>query len=152
MMSHIARQQRVLGVKQMSVSIFRRVHAPARARAAPADSSTQQQQQTVLLDVMDTIIQDPFFEHMPRFFNISFKELLAAKHPTAWVEFESGVINQDQLFAKFFADGRSFDGQALIDYMVGPSVLHLGAPSCTFIVSASKYTMRGSIPCCRADH
>eukprot|EP00879_Flechtneria_rotunda_P025710 GHRR01027348.1.p1 GENE.GHRR01027348.1~~GHRR01027348.1.p1 ORF type:complete len:120 (+),score=20.34 GHRR01027348.1:97-456(+) len=118
MMSHIARQQRVLGVKQMSVSIFRRVHAPARARAAPADSSTQQQQQTVLLDVMDTIIQDPFFEHMPRFFNISFKELLAAKHPTAWVEFESGVINQDQLFAKFFADGRSFDGQALIDYMV----------------------------------
>ena len=26
----------------------------------------------LLLDVMDTLVTDPFFEHMPRFFNMSF--------------------------------------------------------------------------------
>jgi hypothetical protein len=46
------------------------------------------------------------------------QELLAAKHPTAWVEFEKDQITQQQLFDKFFADGRQFDGQALIQHMV----------------------------------
>jgi hypothetical protein len=36
----------------------------------------------------------------------------------AWVEFENDVIDQDQLFEKFFADGRQFDGQALVEHMV----------------------------------
>jgi hypothetical protein len=35
--------------------------------------------------VMDTIVSDPFFEHMPRFFGMNFKELLASKHPTGRV-------------------------------------------------------------------
>lgn len=60
----------------------------------PAAAAQQQQQQpspvaaheggrpVLLFDVMDTIVTDPFFEAMPRFFNMSFKELLAAKHPT----------------------------------------------------------------------
>lgn len=48
----------------------------------------------LLLDVMDTVVADPFFEHMPRFFGMSFQELLAAKHPDAWVRFERGVIDQ----------------------------------------------------------
>lgn len=40
----------------------------------------------LLLDIMDTVVYDPFFQDMPRFFGITFKELLAAKHPTAWVQ------------------------------------------------------------------
>ena len=32
------------------------------------------------------VVYDPFFHDMPRFFNCTFKELLAAKHPTAWVQ------------------------------------------------------------------
>lgn len=55
---------------------------------------------------------------MPKFFDLSFKELLEAKHPTAWVEFERDLINEQQLFAKFFKDGRSFDGKALVQMMV----------------------------------
>jgi hypothetical protein len=47
-----------------------------------AAAATTQQQPVLLLDVMDTLVTDPFFEHMPRFFNMTFKELLAAKHPT----------------------------------------------------------------------
>jgi hypothetical protein len=69
----------------------------------------------------DTIVFDPFYDHMPKYFNISFKELLASKHPTAWVEFEKGLINEDQLLAKFFADGRTFDGPGLISHMVSCS-------------------------------
>lgn len=57
---------------------------------------------------------------MPKFFDLSFKELLEAKHPTAWVEFERDLINEEQLFAKFFKDGRSFDGKALVQMMVSP--------------------------------
>lgn len=59
---------------------------PAAAAAAGSQSSSNSssatQRPVLLLDVMDTLVTDPFFEHMPRFFNMSFKELLAAKHPT----------------------------------------------------------------------
>lgn len=93
--------------------------APVSAAAAKrVMAQSSQQPPVLLLDVMDTIVTDPFFEHMPRFFNLTFKELLAAKHPTAWVEFENAIITEDELFAKFFADGRQFDGQALIQHMV----------------------------------
>jgi hypothetical protein len=50
--------------------------------ATAAAAATPTQQPVLLLDVMDTIVTDPFFEHMPRFFGMTFKELLAAKHPT----------------------------------------------------------------------
>jgi hypothetical protein len=74
----------------------------------------------------DTIVQDPFFEHMPRFFSLSFPELLAEKHPTAWIEFEKGEIGEDELFDKFFKDGRRFDGAALVEHMVGSACLMVG--------------------------
>ena len=72
----------------------------------------------LLLDVMDTLIQDPFFEHMPRYFGLTFKELMASKHPTAWVEFEKGLIDEAELFSKFFSDGRKFDGDGLVQHMI----------------------------------
>lgn len=50
--------------------------------------------------------------------SLSFKELLAAKHPTAWVEFENDLISEEQLLSMFFADGRQFDGAALVQHMV----------------------------------
>lgn len=39
------------------------------------------------------------------------KELLQQKHPSAWVEFETGKITEEELGGKFFADGREFDYQ-----------------------------------------
>jgi hypothetical protein len=45
--------------------------AAAVPSATAADPSRQQP--VILLDVMDTIVSDPFFEHMPRFFNLTFK-------------------------------------------------------------------------------
>ncbi|GLC37180.1 hypothetical protein PLESTB_000988600 [Pleodorina starrii] len=78
-----------------------------------AMASSGAQRPVILMDIMDTVVYDPFFHDMPIFFEMSFKELLASKHPTAWVEFECGSISEDELLAKFFADGRKVDGAAL---------------------------------------
>ncbi|CAI9787146.1 unnamed protein product [Fraxinus pennsylvanica] len=67
----------------------------------------------LLFDVMDTIVRDPFYHDIPAFFGMSMKELLECKHPTAWIEFEKGLINEMELARKFFKDGRSFDLEGL---------------------------------------
>lgn len=72
----------------------------------------------MLFDVMDTLVRDPFYEDVPAFFKMSMKELLETKHPTAWVEFEEGLINEIELTKKFFKDGRTFDLEGLKECMV----------------------------------
>ncbi|KAK8590135.1 hypothetical protein V6N12_024518 [Hibiscus sabdariffa] len=71
----------------------------------------------LLFDIMDTIVRDPFYQDVPAFFGMSLKELIECKHPTAWMEFENGVINEEELEAKFFKDGRPFDLQGLKNCM-----------------------------------
>eukprot|EP00268_Persea_americana_P025644 TRINITY_DN24982_c0_g1_i1.p2 TRINITY_DN24982_c0_g1~~TRINITY_DN24982_c0_g1_i1.p2 ORF type:complete len:155 (+),score=41.67 TRINITY_DN24982_c0_g1_i1:34-465(+) len=63
----------------------------------------------LLFDVMDTLVRDPFYQDVPAFFGMPMKELLETKHPTAWIEFEKGLINEMELAKKFFKDGRPFD-------------------------------------------
>eukprot|EP00892_Ulva_mutabilis_P009783 jgi/Ulvmu1/7177/UM034_0086.1 len=72
----------------------------------------------LLFDVMDTIVKDPFYEHMPVHFDMTFKELLAAKHPTTWIDFEKGHLTEEQALAQFFADGRIVDGEGLKGMLV----------------------------------
>eukprot|EP00195_Chlamydomonas_chlamydogama_P009862 CAMPEP_0202903740 /NCGR_PEP_ID=MMETSP1392-20130828/26080_1 /ASSEMBLY_ACC=CAM_ASM_000868 /TAXON_ID=225041 /ORGANISM="Chlamydomonas chlamydogama, Strain SAG 11-48b" /LENGTH=189 /DNA_ID=CAMNT_0049591061 /DNA_START=136 /DNA_END=705 /DNA_ORIENTATION=- len=67
---------------------------------------------------MDTVVVDPFFDHMPKFFGMTFQELMKAKHPTAWVEFETNLITEGELFQKFFHDSRTFDGEGLRSMMI----------------------------------
>lgn len=71
----------------------------------------------LLFDVMDTLVRDPFFHDIPAFFGMSLPELLAQKHPDAWVRFEHGELDEDELIASFFADRRTFDGAAFIDML-----------------------------------
>jgi len=66
-------------------------------------------ERVLLLDVMGTLVEDPFYEVMPAFFGMSLEELLAVKHPSAWVDFEHGRIDGDVFLARFFADGRDYD-------------------------------------------
>lgn len=68
----------------------------------------------LLFDVMGTLVHDPFFAEMPEFFGMTFEELLAAKHPNAWIEFELGQRDQESFLDDFFADGRSFDHQSFV--------------------------------------
>ncbi|KAJ0013904.1 hypothetical protein Pint_21325 [Pistacia integerrima] len=37
------------------------------------------------------------------------KELIECKHPTAWIEFKKGLIDEMELARKFFKDGRPFN-------------------------------------------
>jgi len=66
----------------------------------------------LLLDVMGTLVHDPFFVEMPAHFGLSFKELLAQKHPRTWLDFELGAIDEPTCLARFFADERPFDHDA----------------------------------------
>ena len=63
----------------------------------------------LLLDVMGTLVRDPFYDAVPRFFGTTLQALIADKHPTAWAEFEHGRIDEDELGRRFFVDGRAVD-------------------------------------------
>jgi HAD superfamily hydrolase (TIGR01509 family) len=68
----------------------------------------------VLWDVMGTLVHDPFFVEMPKFFGMTFDAMLEAKHPSAWVEFELGECSEEAFLESFFADGRDFDRQGFV--------------------------------------
>ncbi len=61
---------------------------------------------------MDTLVRDPFRDVIPGFFGMTLHELLAVKHPSAWVEFERGERDHASFMKDFFADGRAFDHAA----------------------------------------
>ena len=63
----------------------------------------------LLLDVLGTLVYEPFFVEVPAFLGLSLEELLAAKHPTAWADFERGAIDERELERRFFRDGRAYD-------------------------------------------
>ncbi|MBC7173801.1 MAG: hypothetical protein H5U40_15275, partial [Polyangiaceae bacterium] len=69
----------------------------------------------LLFDVMGTLVRDPFFEVMPAFFGLELREMLAAKHPSAWLEFERAERTEAELLRDFFADGREFDHAAFLE-------------------------------------
>ena len=68
---------------------------------------------TIFFDVMDTLVHDPF-HHMPAFFGLDMPGFLAAKHPTAWLEFERGSIDEATYFDLMFLDGRDVDRGAFL--------------------------------------
>ena len=67
----------------------------------------------LLWDVMSTLVTEPFFETMPRFFGMTLQELLEQKDPHAWIDFEHGRIDEATFIARFFADRRPVDGDGL---------------------------------------
>jgi hypothetical protein len=68
--------------------------------------------------LQDTIVTDPFYVHMPQHFEMSFPDLLAAKHPTTWIRFERGEISHEEALRDFFQDGRHVDSAKLEAFMV----------------------------------
>jgi FMN hydrolase / 5-amino-6-(5-phospho-D-ribitylamino)uracil phosphatase len=58
-------------------------------------------------------VKDPFYKHMPAHFEMTFEELLAAKHPTTWIDFERGLLTESQALERFFSDGRTVDADRL---------------------------------------
>lgn len=66
----------------------------------------------ILIDVMNTLVYNPFYQEIPAFFGLTSSELLRRKHPTSWIEFETGAISEDEYFARLFSDGSRFDEDA----------------------------------------
>lgn len=71
----------------------------------------------LLLDVMDTVVVDPFFRGAEQFFGLDFDTMLAAIRPGAWVRFERGETDERTYLGEMFLDGRSVDGEALRAWM-----------------------------------
>lgn len=71
----------------------------------------------ILFDVMDCVVADPFYTHMAAFFELEHEEFLSLKDPGAWIEFENGLIEEDEFCAKLFTDRRAVDGAALRAHM-----------------------------------
>lgn len=67
----------------------------------------------ILLDVMGTLVYDPFYREVPAFFGMSLEQLIAEKDPHAWLYFELGQIGEEELLRDFFADRRAFDHEGL---------------------------------------
>jgi len=63
----------------------------------------------ILFDIMGTVIHEPFLEDIPRALGLSLDELIRVKHPTAWVDFERGHIDEARYGELFFTDGRRLD-------------------------------------------
>ena len=95
--------------------------SPGYNRAMPFSSTARSNPpvSALLLDVMGTLVHDPFFEEVPRALGMTLEEIFEHKHPTAWIEFERGEIDEPTFFAKFFADGRAFDHEGMCRAMVG---------------------------------
>ena len=67
----------------------------------------------ILWDIMDTLVTEPFYTAMPEFFGMTLQELIQLKHPTAWVEFEKGQIDEEEFVQRYFQDGRRVDRDGL---------------------------------------
>ncbi|XP_071710700.1 flavin mononucleotide hydrolase 1, chloroplatic [Rutidosis leptorrhynchoides] len=89
------------------------LHVTSAAAAGGGSAVIDRKLPVLLFDIMDTIVRDPFYHDIPEFFGMSMKELLDCKHPTAWIEFEKGHIDEMELARIFFKDGRNFDLEGL---------------------------------------
>lgn len=72
-------------------------------------TSTEAKPFAVLLDVMGTLVHDPFDLEIPRFFGLSQAELRREQLPGLWERFERGEIDESQYLDHYFQDGRAID-------------------------------------------
>lgn len=87
--------------------------------ATGSDSPLPWGRTQIVFDVMDTVVKDPFLEVTPGFFGLSKEELFKCKNSSAWFAFERGDIDEAQLRATYFKDGREFDLAGLKRAMMG---------------------------------
>ncbi len=72
----------------------------------------------LLLDIMDTVVVDPFFDDdLGAHFGLDRETLFARMTPDIWLAFERGELTPDTYYARFFRDGSGVDGAALEAWM-----------------------------------
>lgn len=60
------------------------------------------QQPTIIFDLMDTIVIDPFYTMFPKYFNMPLEELYKIKNSNNWPKFEVNKITEKEYFEDFF--------------------------------------------------
>lgn len=71
----------------------------------------------LLLDVMDTLVHDPFYEEVLAFFSMTLDQLFAVKDKHSWQRFERGEIDEATMAAEYFSDRRPLDLDGLLATM-----------------------------------
>lgn len=95
----------------------------------------------LLLDVMETLVNEPFYAAIPGHFSMSLDRLLAEKHPSSWIEFEKGKLTEEEYVQTFFADGRPVDSADLRSCLEGAYEWLEGIPELLAELRASGYAM-----------
>lgn len=57
---------------------------------------------TIIFDLMDTIVVDPFYAFFPKYFNMPLEELYKIKNPNIWPKFEVCEVTEQEYFNQFF--------------------------------------------------
>jgi HAD superfamily hydrolase (TIGR01549 family) len=60
--------------------------------------------QLLAFDLMDTVVVDPFFAVVPAVTGMSLEELFAVTHPSSWLEFERGLIDEQTFVGRFYRE------------------------------------------------
>ena len=72
----------------------------------------------LLLDVMGTLVTEPYMEVLPKFFGMSLKELFARRDMETWPAFERNEMSEEEYFEASFKDiDPSLDGKVLKQMM-----------------------------------
>ena len=70
--------------------------------------------QVLLLDVMSTLVHEPFLHEVPAFLGRSLIELRRELSIETWIDFEKGLIDEVLFTQRFFRDGRAFDYPGMV--------------------------------------
>jgi FMN hydrolase / 5-amino-6-(5-phospho-D-ribitylamino)uracil phosphatase len=72
-----------------------------------------------LLDVMSTLVHEPFLHEVPAFLGRPLGELRHELSIEAWHDFEKGRLDEATFARRFFRDGRAFDYAGLVAMLRG---------------------------------
>ena len=95
----------------------------------------------LLLDVMSTLVTEPFLEHIPKFFGMTLEQLIASRDPRPWIEFEHGRITEEEYAARYFNDGRQLDLEGFKAMLFGAYDWMDGVPELLAELKAAGYPM-----------
>ncbi|MCO4762855.1 MAG: HAD-IA family hydrolase [Myxococcales bacterium] len=81
-------------------------------------SPLQAPPQAILLDIMDTVVVDPFFDDdLGAHFGLDRQTLFSRMTPDIWPAFERNELTAEVYYSRFFKDGSGVDGPALEAWM-----------------------------------
>lgn len=97
----------------------------------------------VVFDIMGTVVRDPFREVAPKFFGMSEAEFWESKNESAWFAFERGDIDEAELRATYFKDGRDFDLDGLKKTLIDSYEFVDGMPELLHDLQAVGHKLHG---------